>query len=209
MGQDQDDQIAIPYTTAMKRLMGTTKLQLIYVSARSESQVDDAVTQIQALLRQRHRIQPGQDDDFGIRSQEEIASMAAQTSKTLSLLLGSVALISLIVGGIGIMNIMLVSVTERTREIGVRMALGAKGHHVLTQFLLESVTLSVVGGALGVAIGLGVLRLIAKFAQWPVQVSPAAIGLAFGFAACVGIFFGWYPARKAARLDPIEALRYE
>jgi len=209
MGQDQDDQIIVPYTTTMKRLLGTNRMNSIYVSAVSPDSVAQAQSEIDTLLRQRHRIQPGQDADFMMRSQEEIASTAAQTSKTLSTLLGSVAAISLLVGGIGIMNIMLVSVTERTREIGIRMAIGAKGRHVLTQFLLEAVTLSVVGGAIGVLLGMGVSKLVSRFAGWPVEVGIGSIALAFGFAALIGIFFGFYPARTASKLDPIEALRYE
>ena len=209
MGTDQDDQVIVPYTTAMKRLMGQNRINLIYVSAVSDGAVAEAQTQIDALLRQRHRIGPGQDADFMMRSQEEIASSAAQTSKTLSILLGSVAAISLLVGGIGIMNIMLVSVTERTREIGIRMAIGAKGRHVLIQFLLEAIMLSVVGGLLGILLGVGVSRLVARFAGWPVYVGVGSVVMAFGFSALIGIFFGFYPARAASRLDPIEALRYE
>jgi putative ABC transport system permease protein len=165
--------------------------------------------EIRALLRQRHRLTPSQEDDFNMRSQEEIAATAGQTARTFSILLASVAAISLLVGGIGIMNIMLVSVTERTREIGLRMAVGAKARHVLGQFLLESVALSVVGGAIGVGLGIGASLLIARFAGWPVSIDPSAVAVAFLFAGFVGVFFGFYPARKAARLDPIEALRYE
>ncbi|HZF11112.1 MAG TPA: ABC transporter permease [Thermoanaerobaculia bacterium] len=209
MGQDQDDQIIAPYTTVMKQLLGSPKLSLIYVSASSGGEVAEAQSEIDALLRQRHRIQPGQDSDFTMRSQEEIASTSAQTSKTLSILLGSAAAISLLVGGIGIMNIMLVSVTERTREIGVRLAIGAKGRHVLLQFLLEAVALSIVGGAIGVALGIAAPYLVTRFAGMPTQVSSGSVLLAFGFAAAIGVFFGFYPARKASRLDPIDALRYE
>jgi putative ABC transport system permease protein len=209
MGQDQDDQVIVPYTTAMKQLIGTTKINLIYVSADSEADVAEAQREIDALLRQRHRIQPGQDPDFMMRSQEEIASTAEETSHTLSVLLGSVAAISLLVGGIGIMNIMLVSVTERTREIGVRMAIGAKGKHVLLQFLLEAVTLSVAGGAIGVVLGVIASKLVSNLAHWPTEIGAGSVMMAFGFAAFIGVFFGFYPARKAARLDPIEALRYE
>ena len=158
---------------------------------------------------QRHKVQRGADSDFTMRSQEEIASTSAQTSRTLSILLGSAAAISLLVGGIGIMNIMLVSVTERTREIGVRLAIGAKGRHVLLQFLLEAVALSIVGGAIGVALGILAPGLVTKFAGMPTQVSTGSVALAFGFAAAIGVFFGFYPARKASLLDPIDALRYE
>ena len=209
MGSDQDDQIVIPYTTAMKRILGNNRIGLLQVSAKSPEAIQDAMAEIAALLRQRHRIGPGQDDDFMMRSQEEIAASASETTKTLSMLLASIAVVSLVVGGIGIMNIMLVSVTERTREIGIRMAIGAKSRHVLAQFLLEAVTLSVVGGGIGVALGIGVSRLIAKYAGWPVSVDPSSIAIAFGFSALIGIFFGFYPARKASALDPIEALRYE
>jgi putative ABC transport system permease protein len=209
MGNDQDDQVVVPYTTVMKRVLGSNRLNIIQVAATSPDTIKSAMEEIKALLRQRHRLAPGQDDDFSMRSQEEIAATASETTRTLSILLGSIAIVSLVVGGIGIMNIMLVSVTERTREIGIRMAIGAKSRHVLAQFLLEAVTLSIVGGAIGVALGIGVSQLIAKFAGWPVAVDPGSIAVAFGFAALIGIFFGFYPARKAAALDPIEALRYE
>jgi putative ABC transport system permease protein len=209
MGQDQDDQILGPYTTVMKQLMGSPRISQILVSASSANDVGQAQTEIDALLRQRHRIANGQDSDFTMRSQEEIASTSAQTSKTLSILLGSAAAISLLVGGIGIMNIMLVSVTERTREIGVRLAIGAKGRHVLIQFLLEAIALSVVGGAIGVALGIIAPHLVTRFAGMPTQVSTGSVALAFGFAAAIGVFFGFYPARKASLLDPIDALRYE
>ena len=209
MGTDQDDQVVAPYTTVMKRLMGTTRISIMYVAAVSSEAVPRAQEEIEALLRQRHRIQAGQPSDFMMRSQEEIAGRAAESSRTMSLLLGSVAAISLLVGGIGIMNIMLVSVTERTREIGVRLAVGAKARHILLQFLLEAVILSVVGGGMGIALGMGVSRLLSRLAGWPTIVGAGSVGLAFGFAALVGVFFGFYPARKASRLDPIEALRYE
>jgi len=206
---DQDDIVVVPYTTAMKRLTGKNKLNTIYVSASSVGAVDQAQSEITALLRQRHHIAPGQDSDFTMRSQQEFAAMSEQSSKTLSLLLASAAAISLLVGGIGIMNIMLVSVTERTREIGIRMAIGAKGNHVLFQFLIEAIALSALGGILGIILGVGASAIVASKGGLPVHVSPASIGLAFGFSAAIGIFFGFYPARKASRLDPIEALRYE
>ena len=206
---DQDDIVVVPYTTAMKRLTGKNKLNTIYVSATSVGAVDQAQSEITALLRQRHHIAGAQDSDFTMRSQQEFAAMSAQSSKTLSLLLASAAAISLLVGGIGIMNIMLVSVTERTREIGIRMAIGAKGNHVLFQFLIEAIALSAIGGILGIVLGVGASALVASKGGLPVHVSPASIGLAFGFSAAIGIFFGFYPARKASRLDPIDALRYE
>jgi putative ABC transport system permease protein len=209
MGQDQDDQVVAPYTTVMKRILGTTKINLIYASATAEKDVPEAQREMAALLRQRHRTAPGEEDDFMMRSEAEIASTAAQTSRTLSILLGSVAAVSLLVGGIGIMNIMLVSVTERTREIGIRMAIGAKGRHVLMQFLLEAVSLSVAGGAIGVLLGVIASQAVSRLAHWPTSVGAASVLVAFSFAALIGIFFGFYPARRAARLDPIEALRYE
>ncbi|MGH9317834.1 MAG: ABC transporter permease [Thermoanaerobaculia bacterium] len=209
MGEDQDDRVAAPYTTVMRLLKGATKIDMFTASAVSRSAVGEAQREIEALLRQRHRIGPGQDSDFMIRSQQEIAQTADQTSHTLSVLLASAASISLLVGGIGIMNIMLVSVTERTREIGIRMAIGAKGRDILTQFLIEALTLSVAGGIVGIALGVGALRLLAWKAHWPILLSPPAVLLAFGFSGAIGVFFGFYPARKAAQLDPIEALRYE
>jgi putative ABC transport system permease protein len=210
-GQDQDDVVVIPYSTAMKRMeVGhRNRIGVIYASAVSVDRVAQAQKEIETLLRQRQRLAPGQENNFMMRSQEEMASTAAESTRTMSMLLGTVAAISLLVGGIGIMNIMLVSVTERTREIGLRMAIGAKGRHVLAQFLLEAVVLSIVGGAVGVVLGVAASYLISRIAGWPVEIRPDAVALAFGFAALVGIFFGFYPARKAARLDPIEALRYE
>ena len=208
-GGDQDDTILVPITTAQRRLMGITHVHWVVASAVSESQVDAAVTQITDLLRQRHRIRPGDNDDFFIRTQLEAANTAEATSKVMTLLLASIAAVSLLVGGIGIMNIMLVSVTERTREIGIRRAIGAKRRDILMQFLVEAAFLSLAGGALGVGLGTIAASLISSLARWPTMIEPSAVVLAFGFASLVGLFFGFYPARRASRLDPIEALRYE
>ena len=209
MGTDQDDIIVVPYTTAMKRLIGSTLVRIISVQCSSEERTTAVVQGITELLRQRHRLGPDRDNDFMVRSQQEIAEMATATSKVLRLLLGAIASVSLIVGGIGIMNIMLVSVTERTREIGIRIAIGAHGSDILRQFLIESVTLSSLGGIIGILLGLTTSSLLSKFAGWPTLTSPDAILVAFLFSAGVGVFFGLYPARKAAALDPIDALRYE
>ena len=208
-GGDQDDTILVPITTAQRRLMGITHVNWVVASAVSESQVDAAVTQITDLLRQRHRIHPGDNDDFFIRTQLEAANTAEATSRVMTLLLASIAAVSLLVGGIGIMNIMLVSVTERTREIGIRRAIGAKRADILMQFLVEAAFLSLAGGALGVGLGTVAASLISSLARWPTMIEPSAVALAFGFASLVGLFFGFYPARRASRLDPIEALRYE
>jgi putative ABC transport system permease protein len=193
----------------MKRLSGKTKLDMVQISAVSADQVQEAQNEVDAYLRQRHRIAPQGDADFQMRSQEEIAQTQAASMGILRNLLMVIAGVSLFVGGIGIMNIMLVSVTERTREIGIRMAIGAKGRHVLLQFLFEAVTLAIVGGVIGVGLGIGVSVSIARFLTWPIVITPASILISFGVAAAVGIFFGFYPARKAAQLDPIDALRYE
>jgi putative ABC transport system permease protein len=208
-GQDQDDVIVMPYTTVMKKISGSTKLSMILASAQSMSAIPEATEQITQLLRARHRIPRADPDDFTVRTQQDIADVAGTTAKTMRGLLAAIASVSLLVGGIGIMNIMLVSVTERTREIGIRMAVGAKGWHVLTQFLSEAIVLACLGGVLGILLGIGAARLVARFARWPIAISPEAIGIAFLFAAAIGVFFGYWPARKASRLDPIEALRYE
>lgn len=211
-GQDQDDIIFAPLTTAQKRLFGMQfpgMVRVITIQAREPEVMKTVEEQIIELLRQRHRIQSGQENDFSVRNLTEIASSAEESARVMSLLLGAIASISLIVGGIGIMNIMLVSVTERTREIGIRIAVGAKGKDILLQFLIESLLLSLVGGALGIGIGIGGTLILSSFTQWPVLFSIEAIGLAFFFAGSVGVFFGFYPARKASLLNPIEALRYE
>ena len=208
-GTDQDDIVIMPYTSAMKRVIGGSTLRGINVQVASPNDLAPAQQQITELLRQRHNIRAGRDDDFTVRNQQEIAETATATSRIMALLLGAIASVSLIVGGIGIMNIMLVSVTERTREIGVRLAVGAHGRDILTQFLIEAVTLSVIGGAIGILLGLGASRMLSVFAHWPTLISIPSIIAAFFVSAAVGIFFGFEPAREAARLDPIEALRYE
>jgi putative ABC transport system permease protein len=211
-GTDQDDAVFIPFSTAERKVLGTQMLGTvgaIMVSAVSPEAIPEAQRQITTLLRERHRIRRGQNDDFSIRNLADIAATAQSTSQVMNILLASVASVSLLVGGIGIMNIMLVSVTERTREIGIRMAVGAKSRHILTQFLLEAVVLSSIGGIVGVVLGVVGAKLVSALANWPTIVPPDAILLAITFSAAVGIFFGFYPARKAARLDPIQALRYE
>jgi len=206
---DYDDCIIIPYTTAMKRLMNTTSLRGINVQTETMEIMPSVATQLTNLFRQTHRIAPGRPDDFTIRSQEEMASVMNQTQDTMRSLLGGVAIVSLLVGGIGIMNIMLVSVTERTREIGIRMALGARPRDVMAQFLIEAVTLSCTGGFLGITAGVIASRVLTELNGWPTITSPQTMLISFLCSAVVGIFFGFYPARKASRLDPIEALRYE
>jgi putative ABC transport system permease protein len=209
MGQDQDDIILVPITTLQKKITGQDWLRWIMVSAVSKDASYTAQQQITALLRDRHRIRSGQDDDFFVRNLADMADLADQNARLFTILLGSIASISLLVGGIGIMNIMLVSVTERTREIGIRMAIGATEGDVQQQFLIEAVVLSIAGGAIGIMSGMGASYLITQTLGWPVLVSPTAILAAVLFSMAVGVFFGFYPARKEARLDPIEALRYE
>jgi putative ABC transport system permease protein len=209
MGSDQDDVVIVPYTSAMKRLFGMTTLRTINAQAATAALLEPVQQQITALMRQRHRIIPGHDDDFTVRNQQEIADMATEQSKTMTYLLAAIAAVSLLVGGIGIMNIMLVSVTERTREIGIRMAVGARGHDILLQFLTEALTLSIFGGILGVGMGIGASKIIEAVKHWPVATPFVWILASFIVSAAVGIFFGFYPARKASQLDPIDALRYE
>ena len=209
MGQDQDDVVFVPYTTVMKKMRGITFIQQVTVSASSATDTTATADRIATLLRTRHKIQVGDPDDFMVRTMEEMASVRVQATQTMTALLASIAGVSLLVGGIGIMNIMLVSVTERTREIGLRMAIGARGRDVLLQFLVEAVVLSLFGGGIGIALGFALSQGVTLWMQWPTAVSPQAVLVAFGFAAMTGVFFGFYPARKAAALDPIDALRFE
>jgi putative ABC transport system permease protein len=213
-GQDQDDVVIIPLSTAKKRVLGVSKanarfVQVIQIKAVSPDLLSDIQAQTVDLLRQRHRLQPYQDNDFDVRNLAEMFAVQAASTQTMTLLLGAIASVSLLVGGIGIMNIMLVSVTERTREIGLRMAVGARSRDILGQFLIEAVTLALVGGILGILVGVGGSALIAWLAKWSTLITPGSIAMAFGSSAFIGIFFGYFPARKAAYLDPIEALRYE
>lgn len=209
MGQDQDDIIVAPFSTVQRKVQGTDRVSMILLSAVTKEQITEAQEQVSELLRIRHRLLPGEPDDFTIRTQTEIAQAAGSTSRIMTILLGSIAGVSLLVGGIGIMNIMLVSVTERTREIGIRRSLGAKRRDILRQFLIESIMLSVLGGLIGIGLGLSASSLISRIAGWPVDVTPQSVALAFFFSAAVGMFFGFYPARKASIISPIEALRYE
>jgi putative ABC transport system permease protein len=208
-GIDQDDVVIMPYSSAMKRVSGGTTLRSINVEVADANQMSAAQQQIIELLRQRHNIRAGRDDDFTVRNQQEIADAQTAATDVMTGLLGAIAGVSLVVGGIGIMNIMLVSVTERTREIGTRMAVGAHGRDILTQFLIEAVSLSAVGGILGIILGIAASKFLSVWKHWPSLISPSSIVLAFLVSAAVGIFFGFYPARTAARLDPIDALRYE
>jgi putative ABC transport system permease protein len=208
-GQDQDDVVIAPFSTVQSRMLTITYINSIMASARTEDEIKDATDEITQVLKERHRLGPSEDPDFTIRTQADIASTATATSSILTILLASIASISLLVGGIGIMNIMLVSVTERTREIGIRMGVGARGRDVLLQFLIEALMISLIGGVIGVGIGVLASRIIANIMLWPISISIQSILLSFLFSTAIGIFFGWYPARKAASLNPIDALRYE
>jgi putative ABC transport system permease protein len=208
-GRDQDDIAFAPYTAVQKKILGSQRLQVAYVSAISQDATYTAQNQITELLRQRHKLTPNQPDDFTVRNMSDVAEAANETNSIMTILLGSIAGVSLLVGGIGIMNIMLVSVTERTREIGIRMAIGARSTAVRTQFLIESIVLSLTGGLLGIVFGVIASLVIPVMLGWPTLVSMMAIFGSLIFSAAVGIFFGYYPARKAAALDPIDALRYE
>jgi putative ABC transport system permease protein len=209
MGQDQDDTVVVPFTAVQRKLLGVQHVSGITISAADEVPLEVLTQQIGDVLRSRHRLQDGEEDDFSVRTQAEMATMLTSTTNTMTYLLAGIAAVSLVVGGIGIMNIMLVSVTERTREIGLRLSVGARDRDVLTQFLVESIVLSVAGGAIGILLGGGVSFAVSKVMQWSTVVTPDAVALSFGVAAATGVFFGFYPARKAAALDPIEALRYE
>ena len=215
MGMDQDDLVLAPYTSVMKRILAQTYLGSIVCSALTEDLTDNATTEITTILRRNHKLKEatedteGESDDFNIRSQEELASMMTSTTDMLTILLGCVAGISLIVGGIGIMNIMYVSVTERTREIGLRMSVGARGVDILNQFLIEAILLSITGGIIGVLLGVGASYAVKLIAHWPIYIQPWSVVLSFAVCSFTGVFFGWYPAKKAAQLDPIEAIRYE
>ena len=209
MGMDQDDLILAPYTTVQKRILAVNYLGSIIASASREEDNDQAIKEITAVLRANHNLHDEDEDDFNVRSQQEMLEMMSSTSEMLTILLACIAGISLLVGGIGIMNIMFVSVTERTREIGLRMSIGAKGRDILWQFLIEAILISITGGLIGVLLGVGASFFIEGVLQWPVSIKTYTVVLAFSVCTLIGIFFGWYPARKASRLDPIEAIRYE
>ena len=209
MGMDQDDLIIAPYTTVQKRILAITHLQEIVCSALSEDYTQEAIDEISEILRTNHKLKASDEDDFSIRSQQELASMLTSTTDMMTVLLAAVAGISLLVGGIGIMNIMYVSVTERTREIGLRMSIGAKGRDILAQFLIESILISVTGGLIGVLFGIGAAIVVNIVAAFPIYIQPWSVFLSFAVCTLTGVFFGWYPAQKAAMLDPIEAIRYE
>lgn len=209
MGMDQDDLILAPYTTIQKKVLAITHLQGITCSALKEEYTDQAIDEITEILRRNHKLKESDDDDFTIRSQQELSTMLTSTTNMMTVLLAAVAGISLLVGGIGIMNIMYVSVTERTREIGLRMSIGAKGIDILAQFLIESILISVTGGLIGVVLGVGAALVVNAVAHFPIYIQPWSVVLSFAVCTVTGVFFGWYPAKKAAQLDPIEAIRYE
>lgn len=209
MGMDQDDLILAPYTTIQKKVLAITHLQGITCSALKEEYTDQAIDEISEILRRNHKLKESDDDDFTIRSQQELSTMLTSTTDMMTVLLAAVAGISLLVGGIGIMNIMYVSVTERTREIGLRMSIGAKGIDILAQFLIESILISVTGGLIGVVFGVGAALVVNGVAHFPIYIQPWSVILSFAVCTVTGVFFGWYPAKKAAQLDPIEAIRYE
>lgn len=209
MGMDQDDVVLAPYTTVMKRILAIDYIQGLFASAVDENQTDETIDEITEVLRQQHKLKDGEDDDFEIRSQQELSEMMNSTSDMMTVLLACIAGISLLVGGIGIMNIMFVSVTERTREIGLRMSIGARGIDILSQFLIEAVIISVTGGIIGIILGVVASWLVTVIAHWPVYIQMYSVALSFAVCTITGVFFGWYPAKKASGLDPIEAIRYE
>jgi putative ABC transport system permease protein len=209
MGMDQDDVVLAPYTTIQKRVLAITHLHSINASVIKEEYSDAAIAEIEEILRQNHKLKPEDKNDFNIRSMEELSAMITSTTDMLTILLAAVAGISLLVGGIGIMNIMYVSVTERTREIGLRMSIGARGMDILAQFLIESILISVTGGAIGVLFGTGAAMAVSVIARFPVSIQTWTVLLSFAVCTVTGVFFGWYPAKKASQLDPIEAIRYE
>ena len=209
MGMDQDDVVLAPYSTVMKRLLAQTYLSGIFASALTEDMTDNATDEITEILRRNHKLKESDDDDFTIRSQQELSTMLNSTTDLMTTLLACIAGISLVVGGIGIMNIMYVSVTERTREIGLRMSVGARGVDILSQFLIEAILISITGGIIGVIIGCGASWIVKSVAHWPIIIQPWSVFLSFAVCTVTGVFFGWYPVKKAADLDPIEAIRYE
>ena len=209
MGMDQDDVVLAPYTTVMKRLLAVTYLQGIFASALTEDMTDNATEEITAILRKNHKLKESEDDDFTIRSQQELSTMLNTTTDLMTTLLACIAGISLVVGGIGIMNIMYVSVTERTREIGLRMSVGARGIDILSQFLIEAILISITGGIIGILIGIGASFAVKNIAHWPIYIQSWSVLLSFAVCTITGVFFGWYPAQKASNLDPIDAIRYE
>lgn len=209
MGQDQDDVVLAPYTTVMKRVLAIDYIQGIFASAVNEDETEETIESVTEMLRSRHKLKEDADDDFQIRSQQELSEMMNSTSDMMTVLLACIAGISLLVGGIGIMNIMYVSVTERTREIGLRMSIGARGIDILSQFLIEAVIISVTGGVIGILVGVFASWLVTVIAHWPVYIQMYSVGLSFAVCTVTGVFFGWYPAKKASNLDPIEAIRYE
>ena len=209
MGMDQDDIVLAPYSTVMKRLLAQTYLSEVFASALTEDMTENAIDEITALLRRNHKLKESDNDDFNIRSQQELSSMMSSTTDLMTILLACIAGISLVVGGIGIMNIMLVSVTERTREIGLRMSVGARGIDILSQFLIEAILISITGGIIGVILGCGASWIVNSVAHWPIFIQPWSVVLSFAVCTVTGVFFGWYPAKRAADLDPIEAIRYE
>jgi len=209
MGMDQDNIVLSPYTTIQKRVLAITYIQGVFISALSEDVTDKATAEVETILRTNHKLKASDQDDFNVRSQKELSTMLTSTTDILTILLACIAGISLLVGGIGIMNIMYVSVTERTREIGLRMSIGAKGKDILSQFLIEAILISFTGGIIGILVGVGASFIVKYGFSWPISIQPTSVIISFVVCTITGVFFGWYPAKKASQLDPIEALRYE